>query len=196
MTQRTDDQATAGARPAGIDDAPDRAADPTIETRAALERARRLFLDESNEHGCAETTYLALAEAYGLETADGSAPAMAFNGGIAYSGGPCGAVTGAAMAVGLLAERRIPDHRAAKRAARELVWQLMDAFAREHGSLDCRDLIGVDLRAPGEHDAFIAGGAWRDRCMLQIEVAIRRLAPLGGPDAWDRAIRGLDAAEA
>ena len=119
---------------------------------------------------------------------------MALNGGIAYSGGACGAITGAALAVGMLAERRIDDHRAAKRVARELVAGLMDDFLAEHGALDCRDLIGYDLRAPGQHDAFIAAGAWRERCMRQVEFAVTRMAPLADEDAWAAAVRDLDAA--
>lgn len=154
----------------------------------AIALARELFLDDRNEHGCAETAYLALARAYGLDEVRTSAPAMALNGGLAYSGGPCGAITGAALAVGLLAEQRIPDHRAAKRVARELTGRLMDDFVREHGALDCRDLIGLDLRAPGAHEAFIASGVWRDRCMRQIEFSLRSLAPLADPAAWERAV--------
>ncbi len=168
--------------------------DPSGAVDRAVALARELFLDEGHEHGCAETAYLALARAYDLEGVTSSAPAMALNGGIAYSGGPCGAITGAAMAVGLLAESRISDHRTAKRIARELVAGLMDDFAREHGTLDCRDLIGLDLRAPGAHDAFLASGLWRDRCMHQIEFSIRGLAVLADPSTWRRAVEEIEAA--
>ena len=70
-------------------------------------RARELFLDESNTYGCAETVLIVLKETYGLPDASDSAPAMALNGGLAYSGGPCGAVSGAALAIGQLAAQRI-----------------------------------------------------------------------------------------
>jgi C_GCAxxG_C_C family probable redox protein len=195
MSERASD---ADAMPIHPKDAPvgapgplDPGAKDDVRTRIALEEARRLYLDERHEHGCAETVYLALAGAFGLEVA-GSGPAMALNGGVAYAGGICGAISGSAMALGSLAEQRIPDHREAKRVARELTARLMDRFQAEHGAVDCRALIGLDLRAPGQHEAFLAGDLWRDRCLRQIETAIRHLAPLASTATWDRAVRALD----
>lgn len=156
--------------------------------------ARACFLDDRNQFGCAETTFIVLKGAYGFDDPMDASAAMALNGGVAYSGGACGAISGAALAVGMLAERRIDDHRAAKRVARLLVAGLMDDFEAEHGAVDCRDLIGYDLRAPGQHEAFIAGGTWRDRCMRQIEFAVTRMAALADEGAWAAAVRSLDAA--
>ena len=158
-----------------------------------VEIARAYYLEDRVQFGCAETVFIVLKGAFGLDDPMDSSAAMALNGGVAYSGGLCGAVSGAALAVGMLAERRIADHLEAKRVARELVARLMDDFRAEHGSVDCRDLIGVDLRAPGGHDRFIASGIWRDGCMRQIEFAVSRMAPLVDDAAWERAVRELDA---
>ena len=155
--------------------------------------ARAYFLDERSQFGCAETTFIVLKGAYGLDDPVDAGAAMALNGGIAYSGGTCGAITGAALAVGMLAERRIDDHGAAKRVARNLVAGLMDAFVAEHGALDCRELTGYDLRAPGQHDAFMAAGVWRERCLRQVEFAVTRMALLADEEAWAAAVRDLDA---
>jgi C_GCAxxG_C_C family probable redox protein len=157
--------------------------------------ARACFLDGGNEFGCAETAFIALKHAYGLDDPMDASAAMALNGGIAYRGGTCGAITGAALAVGLLAGRRVDDHLVAKRVARQLVAGLMDAFENAYGATDCRELIGYDLRVPGQHEAFIAGGIWRNRCMGQIEAAVTRLAPLADPVAWTAAVGDLDAVE-
>jgi len=157
------------------------------------EIARAYFLDERHEFGCAEVTFVVLKGAFGLDDPMDSAAAMALNGGVAYGGGVCGAVTGAALALGLLAQARIDDHARAKKVARELTARLMDGFTDEHGAVSCRDLIGIDLRAPGGHAAFIASGLWRDRCMRQIETVVRDAAPLADPDAWEMALRDLDA---
>lgn len=159
-----------------------------MDDTTAVERARELFLDPRNIHGCAETAYLVLCEAYGVGEAGDSTPAMALNGGVAYSGGPCGAITGAALAVGLLAGRRIEDHRQAKRAARELTAELMETMRVQHGATDCRALIGIDLRAPGGHEEFIRSGVWTDRCMRQIETAVRYGVPLADEAAWAEAL--------
>jgi C_GCAxxG_C_C family probable redox protein len=154
--------------------------------------ARAYFLDERNQFGCAETAFMVLKGAYRLDDPMDAGAAMALNGGVAYTGGACGAITGAALAVGMLAEQRIDDHQAAKRVARELVARVMDDFRVEHGAIDCRDLTGYDLRAPGQHAAFMASGVWRDRCMRQIEFTVTRLASLADEAAWTAQIRALD----
>jgi C_GCAxxG_C_C family probable redox protein len=157
---------------------------------AARRRARELFLDDAHVHGCAETAFVALKEAFGLPDPADSSAAMALNGGIAYSGSTCGAVTGAALAVGQLAARRIPDHGEAKRVARELTAGLLEAMASEFGATTCSALTGLDLRTEEGHRAFIEGGTWRDGCMRQLELAVGRLAPLGDPDAWADSLGG------
>lgn len=166
----------------------------TPDGQSAVTRARGLFLDDRNLHGCAEATFLALKAEFGLAEPADPSPAMALNGGVAYSGGTCGAVTGAALAVGMLAGSRITDHPRANLVARELTAELMDAFRTAHGAVDCRDLLGIDLRAPGAHDAFIASGAWRSRCMAQVEFAVGRMAPLADPGTWREAVARIEAA--
>ncbi len=160
---------------------------------AALAQADAYYLDDAHPYGCAETTFMTLKGVYGLDDPADPAAAIALNGGIGYSGGPCGAVTGAALAVGLLAERRIADHKKAKLVARELVHGTMEAFSREHGAIDCRQLIGYDLRAPGEHDAFIESGLWREACAGQIRFVVGHLAVLADDEAWETAVDRVEA---
>jgi C_GCAxxG_C_C family probable redox protein len=158
---------------------------------------RARFLAAGNPYGCAESTLLALQEHFGLDDPSDGAVAMALNGGVAYSGGTCGAITGAAMALGRLAAERIPDRHRAKRVARELTGRVIDEFEAEFGATDCRTLTGVDLRAPGGHDVFIAAGAWRIDCLRRLELVVERLAPLAEPEAWaDAAGAAVDAAPA
>ena len=155
-----------------------------------IERTRSLFLRGDNTYGCAEVALVALQEHWALPDATDSSAAMAFNGGIAYSGGTCGAISGAAMAVGRLAGQRTTDHREAKRIARLLVQRLREEFREVHGSTDCRDLTGYDMTT--DHAAFISSGVWRDVCMRQLEYAVGLLAPLGDPAVWEAEVAGLD----
>ena len=62
--------------------------------------------------------------------------------------------------------------------------------------MDCRDLIGYDLRAPGGHEAFIASGIWRDGCLRQVEWVVGRLAGLADKGAWEEAVQAIEAADA
>lgn len=167
-----------------------RSAAETAEAAVAL--ARDLFLDETHAHGCAESTLVALAAAYELPGAHDSSAAMALNGGIAYSGATCGAITGVAMAVGRLAAARIPDHAVAKRVARELTRDLIEAFEVEFGATSCRTLTGVDLSTAAGHQAFLDAGTWRDGCRRQIESAVGRMAALADDDEWRARVAALD----
>ena len=71
---------------------------------AAVSMARERYLDDRHAYGCAETVFTVLKSDYGLPDAADPSVASALNGGIAYSGGTCGALTGAALASGFLAE--------------------------------------------------------------------------------------------
>ena len=53
---------------------------------------------------------MVLKEAFGLPDPLDPSAAMTLNGGVAYSGGVCGAISGASLAVGLLASRRFKSH--------------------------------------------------------------------------------------
>lgn len=160
-------------------------------TDEAIGRARQLFLRDDNLYGCAETTLVALLEAFGLGDEADSALCMALNGGVAWRGWVCGAISGAAVAVGRLAASCIPDHKEAKRVARALINGFIDRFRAAYGASDCRVLIGLDIHDPSQHARFIESGIWRDVCMRQIEFAMRDLAPLGDEREWARAIASL-----
>jgi C_GCAxxG_C_C family probable redox protein len=160
----------------------------TLEARA-VDEARAAFLEDEGMYGCAEAAFIGLARAFGV-TPDPSI-VMALNGGVAYGGGVCGAVTGTAVAVGALAGARIADHRIAKRVARDLVIEAETGFRSEFGATTCRELTGFDLRAPGGHDAFVADGAWRVGCTARIEHMVRVLAPLAGEACWQRRLREI-----
>ena len=146
-------------------------------------RIRELFLRDEGFYGCAEVAQIALQEQFELPEPGDSSPAMALNGGLAYSGGACGAVTGAALAVGRLAEARLADHRDAKRTARYVIQGLMVEFEDGFGSMDCRDLTGYDMMK--DHDAFMEDGTWKTECTRQIEFVAERLQALMDPEHWE-----------
>jgi C_GCAxxG_C_C family probable redox protein len=159
----------------------------------AIEEAQAYFLTENNHYGCAETTMMVLQQAYGLSGAADPSPAMALNGGIASSGGPCGAVTGAAIAIGRLAGQRLQGHEEAKHIARGIVAQLIDEFEARYGAVNCRELTGVDISTDEGHAAFMASKVWRSSCMDQIEFTVRQLISLQDQEVWGERICQLGA---
>ena len=103
--------------------------------------------------------------------------ATCFGGGICGTQGPCGALTGALMAIGLKKGRRAPGED--KQPANQAGKALMDWLTAEKGSCLCRDLTGMDLSAPGAQQAFRApGGAHERVCEALVPEICRHLARL------------------
>jgi C_GCAxxG_C_C family probable redox protein len=85
-----------------------------------------------------------------------SVPSVAtgFGGGIGRSGGTCGALSGAVMAVGLMVGHRRADDLGRKYMVYDLVSGMIGEFEREFGSSSCRDLTGAALRIEEERLRF------------------------------------------
>lgn len=125
--------------------------------KQAAERADVLFHEGYN---CCESTLTALSEAMGVGDC-GCLPAIAtgMGGGVGHTGDICGAVTGAAMAIGLASSvMKLDNHTAEKQWANELVAELVDAFRREQNFLKCGELIPINWRAAGAPETYKAGG--------------------------------------
>ena len=69
--------------------------------------------------------------------------ASAFGGGLAGTRNTCGAVSGLAMAYGLLRGYADPTDKEAKRAEYEAVREMTEEFAQQNGSIICRELLGL-----------------------------------------------------
>lgn len=92
---------------------------------------------------CAESVLLAVAESRGIRSDLIPRIASGFCSGAARSGGMCGAVSGAIMGIDLAAGRSSPAE--SLEPCYSLVQELICAFERQHGSVNCRQLIGCDL---------------------------------------------------
>jgi len=92
---------------------------------------------------CSESVLQAVCEKFHIESEVIPRIAHYFGGGFGNTGAVCGAVCGAMMAFSLLTEPDGPDADMPRRAA--IVPEFERRFAAEMGSLNCRDLTGVDL---------------------------------------------------
>jgi len=97
-------------------------------------------------YSCSQSVFSALAERWNIDPTVSLRIAAGFGGGLARSGGTCGCVTGAIMAIGL-AQRGISpeENRAEKRKTCEVSQQFMYAFEERNGSMLCRELLGCDI---------------------------------------------------
>jgi C_GCAxxG_C_C family probable redox protein len=100
-----------------------------------------------------------------------------FGGGIAGMGEVCGAVSGAAMALGMRDMDLVVESPELRHRTTEQLQELIRSFSDEFGCRRCRDLTGFDLSTPEGHDAFAASDA-RGRCADYVGWMCDRLAPL------------------
>ena len=94
---------------------------------------------------CAQSVLAARSDLTGLSVTDSLKIATGFGAGMAKMQQTCGAVTGAYMVIGAIHGRVNPDDE----ASRDKTYGLIEAFNKRflalHGSLNCRELLGVDL---------------------------------------------------
>ncbi|HWI82799.1 C-GCAxxG-C-C family protein [Ramlibacter sp.] len=127
---------------------------------------------------CAESVVLAVARAQGVASPLLPRLASAFCSGMARTGGPCGALTGAVMGVGLaLGRSNAGDPVQPAYAATQ---RLVQEFEARFGSRDCRALLdGCDLNTPAGQAKFQEQGL-AQRCVrytgAAAEIAARVIA--------------------
>jgi len=121
-------------------------------------------------------------EAYDWGNEDLLWAGTAFNGGIAgQQQAPCGAVSSSAVVLGLRHRRPLADKDKAQQArlkAREEASELVRAFARQYGTIICRDLLGIDFSKPGELQRFRDAGISKEKCDKYIQFVIEKLYEL------------------
>jgi C_GCAxxG_C_C family probable redox protein len=86
---------------------------------------------------------LAVAESQGIESDLLPKIATGFCSGLARTGGLCGALSGGIMAINLLTGRSEPGASVDENYA--LVGALIDQYEGKFGSINCKELTGVDL---------------------------------------------------
>ena len=86
---------------------------------------------------------LAVAESQGIESDLLPRIATGFCSGLARTGGLCGALSGGIMALNLLTGRSEPG--ASVEVNYALVGELIDQYEEKFGSINCKELTGVDL---------------------------------------------------
>lgn len=110
------------------------------------QRAEELFREGYN---CAQAVFLAFA-CEKMDRDEAARLASAFGGGLAGTRNTCGAVSGLAMAYGLLRGYADPTDKEAKRAEYEAVREMTEEFAQQNGSIICRELLGLAGQTAGQ----------------------------------------------
>lgn len=106
----------------------------------AGQHSRELF---SSGFYCAESVLMAIAESRNIRSDLIPCIATGFCSGMARTGGHCGAVSGAIMAISLFTGRRFPTESVDGNYV--LVRELINRFEEQFGATNCRMLLGCDL---------------------------------------------------
>lgn len=108
--------------------------------------AEQLFKQGYN---CAQSVLIAFSDITGLDTAVSARLSSSFGGGLGRMREICGAVSGAAMVLGLIKGYDDPDDYESKKAHYQLVREFARRFREQSGSVICRELLSGVQAADG-----------------------------------------------
>jgi len=121
-------------------------------------------------------------ETYGLANEDLLWSGIAFTGGIGgQQKAPCGALSAAAICLGLRHGNYATDKQKTKQArldARQRASELIKSFTQKFGSIICLDLVGIDFSEPGGYQRFQESGIWKEKCDHCVQFVIEKLYEL------------------
>jgi len=110
-----------------------------IETAAALFDAG---------YNCAQSVLAAFAPTLGTDRDEALRLADPLGGGMMLTDGPCGALNGALLVLGLRYGGTRPDDDAANERVRNLSREFIRRFRERRRSTSCTELLGVDISQP------------------------------------------------
>jgi len=138
-------------------------------------RATELLADR---YVCSESVLLATCEAFGIEVDEKVIPriAYAFAGGIGNTGAVCGAVAGATLAIGLIKGRG--ETMEEMFSVFGLAAEFRKRFEAEKGTIDCRELTGIDLTTPEGIEQLMNSDVPQTVCFPAVAAAHRIVVDL------------------
>lgn len=113
---------------------------------------------------CATSILLAFHEQIKLDPATAVRITSGFGGGISHSGELCGAVSGAAMVLGMAHGSINPLDRDTRHQVYDKVNELRNRFTEQHGSCQCCELLGYHLGRQDEYDKVKELGLFDTEC--------------------------------
>lgn len=132
-----------------------------------------------NTYLCAESVLVAIAQWRGVESELIPGIATGFCSGMARTCDTCGVVTAGIMALGLCCEQREPGE--SPDALYALVQDFKKQFLEKHGSINCRELTGLDLSTDAGKAAYKEQDCYgkcrtyvADACMIVAELVEAR----------------------
>jgi C_GCAxxG_C_C family probable redox protein len=117
---------------------------------------------------CAQSVLSAFAPEMGLSKKDALRVAGPFGAGMGLMGHVCGAVTGALMTIGLKYAKTADGEDEMKARGYQLVREFCGVFEKKHGSIHCRELIGIDLATSAGMAQAREDGVFQTKCIRYV----------------------------
>jgi C_GCAxxG_C_C family probable redox protein len=118
-------------------------------------------------------------ETYGLDNEDFLWSCVPFMAGISgQQQAPCGVVSASSVSLGLRHRCSLSDKEKAKESRatiRHYAAELVKSFNDRFGSINCMDLIGMDLTEPDQYREFVVSGVWKEKCAKYVEFVVDKL---------------------
>jgi C_GCAxxG_C_C family probable redox protein len=111
------------------------------------------------------------AEQYQLSKEHATRLGCAFGGGVARTGQMCGAVGGALMVIGLAHGGTAAGDRGSREKTYAVTREFCGRFQERHGSIVCRELLGLDISTPEGLEVAVQKGLFRTRCPVFVRDA-------------------------
>ena len=141
-----------------------------MRTMDHLEKALEYF---DNKFNCAQSVLAAFADEHRLTEDESLRVACAFGGGIGRQQLTCGAVTGAAMTLGLKFGKGKNDEDEKKQQTYDVTVALFDEFTKLNGSTSCRSLLeNLDMRDEAEYKVIVAKNLFHTNCRKYVADAV------------------------
>ena len=157
---------------------------PKISSDKAAKKAVALFTERPEPNHCAPSTIIVLQEAYDLPGGD-LLPwiATGFRGGVCL-GEICGALSGAVIAIGLMAYKVLEprteyEQKLACQAVLPYIRDLAYAFNRMFGSIHCAVLTREQERTPEEAEISSRLRLGKDICSSFVDFVVRKMVNWG-----------------
>jgi len=127
-----------------------------------------------NQFNCAQSVLTAFADQLGLSEDESLRVACAFGGGIGRQQFTCGAVTGAAMAIGLKYGKGINDSDDKKRQTYDKTVLLFDEFSKLNGSTTCLKLLNdLNMNDEAENREIVKQNLFNTHCRKYVADAVK-----------------------
>ncbi len=116
------------------------------------------------DYNCAQAVLRAVLEDKGMFMDEFPYLAAGLGGGVSHQGDTCGAVTGAILAIGMIASQFALDVKGHKNRTYHHGEKFIAKFKDEFDTVLCRELTGLDISDPAELERGRKTGVFEERC--------------------------------